>query len=113
MINFDPIEICTEEVALEKRVSKLLGQKNVSLKLVWDGTMIHLDDLPAKVYTPSKGFTEFPDIFTQYRKSTELGGKESTHQVRTPRLVGGFKLPGLETKLNWNEPALPNKVQIG
>ena len=76
--------------------------------------MIHLDDLPAKIYTPSKGFGDFPDVFTSFRKSTELGGAESTHQVRRPRMLeAGLKLPVVEAVLNWNGSEIPDKVQKG
>ncbi|XP_011008670.1 PREDICTED: cryptochrome DASH, chloroplastic/mitochondrial [Populus euphratica] len=73
-------ETCSEEVNVEKLVSKALrrvhpphstgistsqGSANSpTLQLVWGGTMYHLDDLPFST-------NSIPDVYTQFRKSVE------------------------------------------
>ena len=41
-------EIPSEEVSLEINLKKQLDAKKIGLKLVWDQTLVHLDDLPFK-----------------------------------------------------------------
>ncbi|VFQ94383.1 unnamed protein product [Cuscuta campestris] len=67
---------CSEELKVEKAVSKNLGNviqpcsysKNVTtptrLELIWGCSMYHIDDLPFN----SK---DLPDVYTQFRKSVE------------------------------------------
>ncbi|XP_074286827.1 cryptochrome DASH, chloroplastic/mitochondrial [Silene latifolia] len=68
-------ETCSEEVNIEIRVQKGLhklldqstaqnGAKATKLKLVWDSTLYHLDDLPFDAH-------DLPDVYTQFRKSVE------------------------------------------
>jgi len=38
-------EINSEEINMENRLKNMLNEKKISLKLVWDATMIHIDDL--------------------------------------------------------------------
>ncbi|KAJ6697632.1 CRYPTOCHROME DASH [Salix purpurea] len=73
-------ETCSEEVNVEKLVSKALrrvqlphstgrstsqGSANSpTLQLVWGGTLYHLDDLPFST-------NSIPDVYTQFRKSVE------------------------------------------
>ncbi|CAN1825531.1 Cryptochrome DASH, chloroplastic/mitochondrial [Linum perenne] len=57
-------ETCSEELKVEKLVSRAVGRKNSTLELVWGSTMYHIDDLPFDVYS-------IPDIYTQFRKTVE------------------------------------------
>jgi deoxyribodipyrimidine photo-lyase len=90
-------------VATEKRLAKLLSPR--ILTLVWDTTMIHLDDLP------DKNLSKFPDVFTFFRKSVELGRKEGVYNVRPVRSLDvNYRLPTYQLA-NWNEAATPAKQQ--
>ncbi|KAM7264163.1 hypothetical protein ACFE04_001846 [Oxalis oulophora] len=64
-------ETCSEEVNVEKSVSKGLRQvilqsssTGPKLQFVWGTTMYHIDDLPFNT-------SSLPDIYTQFRKSVE------------------------------------------
>ncbi|KAM7266964.1 hypothetical protein ACFE04_009130 [Oxalis oulophora] len=64
-------ETCSEEVNVEKSVSKGLRQvilqsssTGSKLQFVWGTTMYHIDDLPFNT-------SSLPDIYTQFRKSVE------------------------------------------
>ena len=90
-------------MATEKRLAKLLSPR--ILTLVWDTTMIHLDDLP------DKNLSKFPDVFTFFRKSVELGRKEGVYNVRPVRSLDvNYRLPTYQLA-NWNEAATPAKQQ--
>lgn len=100
-------EVCTEEITLENRLSRMLTEKNITLKLVWDSSMIHLDDLPVKV-SVNGDLKNFPDVFTHFRKSVEI--REGTYNVRSSRAIGkDYKLPTFELKSGWNEMTMPLK----
>ncbi|GER39756.1 cryptochrome DASH [Striga asiatica] len=58
-------ETCSEELNVERRVSKNLKKVESSkLELIWGTTMYHIYDLPFDC-------TSLPDIYTQFRKSVE------------------------------------------
>jgi deoxyribodipyrimidine photo-lyase len=59
-------EIPSEEVGLEINLKKQLDAKKIGLKLVWDQTLVHLDDLPFKT------INQLPDMFTQFKKMVDL-----------------------------------------
>ncbi|KAK9097518.1 hypothetical protein Sjap_023015 [Stephania japonica] len=83
-------ETCSEELLVEKLVSKGLQQVtirpegqavksdqkplNPKLQLIWGSTMYHIDDLP---FTPAN----LPDVYTQFRKVTKgmcfVGGESA------------------------------------
>ncbi|GAB2286378.1 Myosin-3 [Dionaea muscipula] len=65
-------ETCSEEVNVERLVSKALQRIEVpsnhitkpKLQLVWGNTLYHVDDLPFEC-------SNLPDVYTQFRKSVE------------------------------------------
>ncbi|CAA0814956.1 cryptochrome 3 [Striga hermonthica] len=58
-------ETCSEELNVERRVSKNLKKlESCKLELIWGTTMYHIDDLPFDC-------TSLPDVYTQFRKSVE------------------------------------------
>ncbi|KAH7846255.1 hypothetical protein Vadar_011781 [Vaccinium darrowii] len=62
-------ETCSEEVNVERLVSRVLGKVETSinspkLQLIWGSTMYHIDDLPFDTNC-------LPDVYTQFRKSVE------------------------------------------
>ncbi|KAK9741672.1 hypothetical protein RND81_03G121200 [Saponaria officinalis] len=63
-------ETCSEELNVETRVQKGLGQliTAAKLQLVWGSTLYHLDDLPFDA-------RDIPDVYTQFRKSVESKSK--------------------------------------
>lgn len=96
-------EIPSEEVDLENKIKKILESKKIYLKLIWDQTMIHIDDLPFKT------IDKLPDMFTQFRKMTEIRGQEGTYNVRRP-ITNNTQLPTLIDSLDYNK-LLPVKAQ--
>lgn len=68
-------ETCSEELLVERLVSKGLEQVQIAqggasvpkrplnprLQLIWGATMYHIDDLPFPV-------SSLPDVYTQFRK---------------------------------------------
>ena len=61
-------EVTDEEVKIEKELKAKLSYKQIDLKLLWQSTLYHIEDLPIPV-------SELPDVFTQFRKAVE---KKST-----------------------------------
>ncbi len=61
-------EATSEEQHTQKAVAQRLTQIGCELKLYWQATLIHIDDLPYKVQL-------LPDIFTEFRKSVERNSK--------------------------------------
>lgn len=99
-------EIPSEEVDLELKLKEELTRKRVNLKLLWDQTMIHLDDLPVK------SIDKLPDMFTQLRKLVELRGQESVYNVREPfRIPSNCTLPILDS-INFNRHEIPAKENL-
>ena len=99
-------EITSEETLIETELSKYLTQKSKKLLLVWDTTLIHLDDLPLK------SLEKFPDMFTSFRKSVEVGG-ESNYNVRRPiSLPTNYKLPTFEYEYDSSDQTMPLKVEV-
>lgn len=98
-------EIPCEEIEVENKVKAILDEKKIHLHLVWDNTMIHLDDLPFN------NVSQVPDMFTQFRKKTELRG-DSNHDVRRPVYLpsNGFVLNLFRPEENFGLEKCPPKV---
>ncbi|WOK06188.1 DASH family cryptochrome [Imperialibacter roseus] len=57
-------EVATEEVAIEKSLESTLFRKKILLKLFWQSTLWHEDDIPWPIQN-------LPEVFTQFRKENE------------------------------------------
>jgi deoxyribodipyrimidine photo-lyase len=57
-------EATHEESAVEASLEKLLNAQGVELNLVWQSTLLHIDDIPWPI-------KNVPDIFSQFRKEAE------------------------------------------
>lgn len=57
-------EVCAEEVQVEQSLEKKLNSLGIELKLYWQSTLLHTEDLPYPI-------RNLPDIFTDFRKSCE------------------------------------------
>lgn len=89
-------EIPSEEVDLEVKLKKELDSRKIYLKLIWDQTMIHLDDLPFKT------IDKMPDMFTQLRKIVEIRGQESNYNVRNCFIIpNGYSLSTLGEPIDY------------
>jgi len=98
------LEICTEEVSEEKRIAKAISPR--LLTLVWDTTLINIDDLP------NKDLKKFPDVFTFFRKSAEINNEGGHYNVRQVRgLNPNYQLPTYQPSADWNESSIPLKQQ--
>ena len=102
-------EIPSEEVDLEVKLKKELDSRKTHLKLIWDQTMIHLDDLPFKK------IDQMPDMFTQLRKMVEIRGKESNYNVRNYFIIPiGYSLSTLGEPVDYAKAVtqIPVKEQM-
>lgn len=102
-------EIPSEEVDLEVKLKKELDSRKTHLKLIWDQTMIHLDDLPFKK------IDQMPDMFTQLRKMVEIRGKESNYNVRNYFIIpNGYSLSTLGEPVDYAKAVtqIPVKEQM-
>ena len=101
-------EITSEENEIEEKLKLLLKDKNIRLNLLWDMSMIHLDDLPYD------NISKLPDVFTIFRKQAEIKG-ESNYKVRKPAMLSpSYSLPTLkfEDSFNWGVEKMPNKAEF-
>ncbi len=57
-------EATSEENAVEISLEKSLNAQGIELNLVWQSTLLHIDDIPWPI-------KNVPDIFTQFRKEAE------------------------------------------
>jgi deoxyribodipyrimidine photo-lyase len=57
-------EVCAEEVSEEQRLEKQLFKAGIELRLFWQSTLFHQEDLPF-------GIVHLPGIFTEFRKDCE------------------------------------------
>ncbi|MFA0961804.1 DASH family cryptochrome [Roseivirga sp. BDSF3-8] len=57
-------EVTTEEVKVEDKLEKALYAKGKSFTMVWQSTLLHVDDIPWPV-------RNLPDTFTDFRKESE------------------------------------------
>ena len=57
-------EITHEEMAVETRLEERLKAGGRELRVFWEATLVHVDDLPMKV-------RDLPDVFTQYKNKVE------------------------------------------
>ena len=94
---------------MEKRAEKLLNERKIRLELIWDNTMIHIDDLPYKA-------TQMPDTFTSFKKSIET--REGDFIVRKPFVLSSDKrLPKIDSAIvlnedRWGEENIPKKKDV-
>jgi deoxyribodipyrimidine photo-lyase len=58
-------EVCSEELAMEKRVSSAMSRAQVRVEYRWNSTLFHLDDLPFDQ------LRDMPDIFSNFRRAVE------------------------------------------
>lgn len=61
-------EVTSEEVAVEKKLSRILSQIQVEINSFWGGTLYHPDDLPFKI-------GQIPELFTHFRKQVAKKSK--------------------------------------
>ncbi|MEQ9438000.1 MAG: DASH family cryptochrome [Cyclobacteriaceae bacterium] len=63
-------EVTYEEASVEEKVENLLIPMGIELELLWQSTLLHVDDIPWPI-------NNVPDIFSQFRKEAE-----KTTQIR-------------------------------
>lgn len=61
-------EVTSEELAVEARLAARLKTSGRELRVFWESTLIHVDDLPMKV-------RDLPDVFTQFKNKVEKFAK--------------------------------------
>jgi deoxyribodipyrimidine photo-lyase len=98
-------EIPSEEVDVETKLARLLKEKNINLLLLWESTMIHLDDLPYD------NISKFPDVFTTFRKNVEIKG-ESNYKVQNVTDLKITHLPTCVLEGDWGRENYPKKAEI-
>lgn len=92
-------ETCSEELAIERLVSRRLELQSAKLQLIWGTTMHHIDDLPFKIES-------LPDVFTQFRKWVESRSKIRSC-CKSPFLLGPLPTHGQDEDFEWgNIPSL-------
>jgi deoxyribodipyrimidine photolyase len=97
-------EVPSEEVELEEKIAKYLKEKNIIFYLVWDSTMIHIDDLPYD------NLSKMPDTFTHFRKDVEQRGD---YKVRSyVSIKENYKLPTFKELNNFGHENTPKKIDI-
>jgi deoxyribodipyrimidine photo-lyase len=79
-------EATSEELNTQKAVAQRLLTIHCELKLYWQATLIHIDDLPFKLQL-------LPDIFTEFRKSVERNSKTRNTVRPKAQQVVPFELP--------------------
>ena len=68
-------EVTSEELTVEARLEERLKAAGRELRLFWEATLIHVDELPMKV-------RDLPDVFTQFKNKIERFAKiEATFPV--------------------------------
>lgn len=93
-----------------------MKDRKVKFELIWDNTMIHLDDLPYE----GGNIQDMPDTFTSFRKTVE--SRNGEYDVRKPVAIpSGFKFPALDPshssvfaeleRTNWGEANFPSRVE--
>ena len=96
-------EVPSEEVDTETKLAQRLKEKKIAFSLVWDSTLIDLNDLPYE------NISKFPDTFTTFRKHVEINS-ESNYKVQKPVEVNN--LPLLKLVTTWGSEKIPSKVEI-
>ncbi len=94
-IVFASQEATSEEIICEQKLSEQLTKSNSELRLFWQSTVFHRDDIPFNI-------NNLPDIFTEFRKALE---KQS-------RVRPCVKLPSKFTQFQ-DESELPNLKTFG
>ncbi len=57
-------EVAAEELLAEKEVESRLSPSGIELELIWQSTLLHVDDIPWPI-------NNVPDIFSQFRREAE------------------------------------------
>lgn len=98
-------EVVTDEINTENSLRRLLLERKIALQLVWDLTMIHLDDIPFNLTRDTLGF---------FTKSAVID-KDGNYNVRSPVSVpNNFSLPTYDPtkKSDWKEtPIFKSKIE--
>jgi deoxyribodipyrimidine photo-lyase len=71
-------EVSSEELAVEKRLAKLLKERGILFQQPWGLTLHHISDVPF-------GKKECPDVFTQFRRLVEGSGIEPRKPLVMPK----------------------------
>ena len=98
-------EIPSEEAEVETKLAETLKNKKINLCLIWDSTMIHLNDLPYD------NISKFPDVFTIFRKHVEIKG-ESNYKVQRAANIDINNLPTCKLEGEWGRETYPKKAEI-
>jgi deoxyribodipyrimidine photo-lyase len=98
-------EIPSEEVDIETKLGQVLKEKKINFSLIWDSTMIHLNDLPYD------SISKFPDVFTTFRKHVEIKG-ESNYKVQNLSDLKITNLPTCSLDNNWGHDMYPKKAEL-
>jgi deoxyribodipyrimidine photo-lyase len=96
-------EVVTDEITIENSLRRLLLERNITLNLVWDLTMIHLDDIP---YNLTR------DTLTFFTKSAVID-KDGNYNVRPPVLLPqNYSLPTYDPtkKTCWKENLISKSI---
>lgn len=75
-------EVTSEEVAVEKALSRALSSLKVKVKTFWGATLYHIEDLPFEI-------SRTPELYTNFRKQVEK------HSAVASALPSPSKLPNL------------------
>ncbi len=57
-------EVTFEEISVEKQIEDKLSPLGIELELIWQSTLLHVNDIPWPI-------NNVPDIFSQYRREAE------------------------------------------
>lgn len=98
LVVFASKEVPLEEVEQEERMTQMLTDSKPSgkLRLVWDSTLIHLDDLPFNGDLKK----QMPDTFTAFRKKVEVRGGDYEVRRCSSKIKAGFTLPSVDFDLS-------------
>lgn len=100
-IIFAQRDTASEEIDIEEKLKELVKERKISLNLMWDMTLIHLDDLPYE------NIQQFPDVYAHFRKRIE-----ANWIVRPPiYLPKNFSLPTYPLT-DWGDKNIPIKSDI-
>lgn len=97
-------ELVTDEINIENNLRRMLYERKIAFTLVWDLTMVHVDDIP---------FSLTRDTLTFFTKSAVID-KYGSYNVRPPvSLPNNFSLPTYDPtkKGEWRENPI-SKVNI-
>lgn len=98
---FGSKEVGTEEIAIENALENALWKHKIPLKLYWQSTLYHIEDIPWPI-------RNLPDIFTKFRKECERNAEiketlPTPQQIPTVAVHDWPEIPTLQ-QLNLEEP---------